>query len=72
MYKSFKIFFFLDFGINGEMVFGSSSFMFVCLIVVGFVFEGVNILCGMGVVEGVIDSVKIENGKVYFIIIGVK
>lgn len=72
MHKSSKISLLLDLGTNGEMVLGSSSFMLACSTAAGPAFEGVNISCGMGAVEGAIDSVKIENGKVYFTTIGAK
>ncbi|WPX09179.1 ASKHA domain-containing protein [Anaerocellum danielii] len=72
MHKSAKISLLLDLGTNGEMVLGSSSFMLACSTAAGPAFEGVNISCGMGAVEGAIDSVKIESGKVYFTTIGEK
>jgi len=72
MHKSSKISLLLDLGTNGEMVLGKSSFMLACSTAAGPAFEGVNISCGMGAVEGAIDSVKIENGKVHFTTIGAK
>jgi len=72
MYKNPRISLLLDLGTNGEMVLGSSSFMLACSTAAGPAFEGVNISCGMGAVEGAIDSVKIENGKVHFTTIGAK
>ncbi|BCS82065.1 ferredoxin [Caldicellulosiruptor diazotrophicus] len=72
LHKSPKVSLLLDLGTNGEMVLGSSSFMLACSTAAGPAFEGVNISCGMGAVEGAIDSVKIENGKVHFTTIGSK
>ncbi|ADQ07942.1 ferredoxin [Caldicellulosiruptor hydrothermalis 108] len=72
MHKSSKVSLLLDLGTNGEMVLGNSNFMLACSTAAGPAFEGVNISCGMGAVEGAIDSVKIENGKVHFTTIGAK
>lgn len=49
--------FFIDIGIDGEVVFGSVDCIMVCLVVVGLVFEGVDICCGFGGVFGVVDFV---------------
>lgn len=51
---------FIDLGINGEIVFGNKDYMMSCVCLVGFVFEGGGISCGMRVLVGVIEKVIID------------
>ncbi|MCX7841599.1 MAG: ASKHA domain-containing protein [Clostridia bacterium] len=58
MYKSEKITLLIDLGTNGEIVLGSSKWMFACSAAAGPAFEGANIRNGMGGVEGAIDKIS--------------
>lgn len=63
---------FLDIGTNGEMALGDSGNAICCSTAAGPAFEGANIRYGMGGVDGAIDSVKLEDGKVIYTTIGNK
>lgn len=58
MYKNREIALLLDLGTNGEIVLGNREWMLGCSATAGPAFEGVNISCGMGGVEGAIDKVS--------------
>ncbi|HZK27629.1 MAG TPA: ASKHA domain-containing protein [Thermoclostridium sp.] len=47
----------VDIGTNGEIVIGNNSFLYACSTAAGPAFEGANIACGMGGIEGAISSV---------------
>ncbi|HHW48019.1 MAG TPA: DUF4445 domain-containing protein [Clostridiaceae bacterium] len=57
MYESGKISLLLDIGTNGEIVLGSSKWMYCCSTAAGPAFEGANIRNGIGGVAGAIDRV---------------
>jgi len=63
---------FLDIGTNGEMALGDNGKAICCSTAAGPAFEGANIRYGMGGVNGAIDSVKLEDGKVIYTTIGNK
>ncbi|ACM59560.1 uncharacterized 2Fe-2S/4Fe-4S cluster protein (DUF4445 family) [Caldicellulosiruptor bescii] len=72
MHKSPKVSLLLDLGTNGEMVLGNNQFLIACSTAAGPAFEGVNISCGISAVEGAVDSVKIEEGRIHFTTVGQK
>ena len=51
---------FIDFGTNGEIVFGNSDFMFSCACSAGPAFEGGDISCGMRATDGAIEACTID------------
>ncbi|NLM28244.1 MAG: DUF4445 domain-containing protein [Clostridiaceae bacterium] len=52
----------VDVGTNGEIVLGNSSFLYSCSAAAGPAFEGANIACGTGGVEGAISEVFVTTG----------
>ncbi len=57
------VFFLLDLGTNGEMVFVRNEKTFVCSTAAGPVFEGGGITCGVGGITGAIAHVRIFRAK---------
>jgi len=51
---------FLDLGTNGEIVLGSSEYLFTCACSAGPAFEGGDISCGMRATNGAIEEVHID------------
>ncbi|MDR2053534.1 MAG: ASKHA domain-containing protein [Treponema sp.] len=51
---------FIDLGTNGELVFGSSEFLFACACSAGPAFEGGDISCGMRATDGAIEACRIN------------
>ncbi|MBR6115321.1 MAG: DUF4445 domain-containing protein [Oscillospiraceae bacterium] len=51
---------FIDLGTNGEIVLGSSEFLFTCACSAGPAFEGGDISCGMRATNGAIEKVRID------------
>lgn len=51
----------VDIGTNGEIVLGNENEMYACSTAAGPAFEGANILCGTGGIEGAISEVSIIN-----------
>jgi uncharacterized 2Fe-2S/4Fe-4S cluster protein (DUF4445 family) len=72
IYNEEKICMLIDIGTNGEIVIGNKEKLIATSAAAGGAFEGVNISCGVGAVEGAIKEIKILNGKVYFSTIGNK
>ncbi|MCM8804406.1 MAG: ASKHA domain-containing protein [Candidatus Omnitrophica bacterium] len=72
IYKEEKICMLIDIGTNGEVVIGNKDKLLATSAAAGGAFEGVNISCGVGGIEGAIKEVKIINGKVYYSTIGDK
>jgi len=72
IYNEEKICMLIDIGTNGEIVIGNKEKLIATSAAAGGAFEGVNISCGIGAVEGAIKEIKILNGKVYFSTIGNK
>ena len=62
----------LDLGTNGEMGLGCKDRIMVTSTAAGPAFEGGNISCGMGSVQGAICSVEIRDGKAQVQTIGDK
>ncbi|NLG89356.1 MAG: DUF4445 domain-containing protein [Clostridiaceae bacterium] len=57
MHDSNDISLLVDIGTNGEIVLGNKSFLYSCSAAAGPAFEGANISCGTGGVEGAISEV---------------
>ena len=51
---------FIDLGTNGEIVLGSSEYLFTCACSAGPAFEGGDISCGMRATNGAIEAVHID------------
>ena len=62
-YENEKVSMLIDLGTNGEMAIGCRNKILVTSTAVGPAFEGGNITCGMGSIQGAISSAKLENGK---------
>ncbi|MCM8817877.1 MAG: ASKHA domain-containing protein [Candidatus Omnitrophica bacterium] len=62
----------VDIGTNGEVVIGNKDKLLATSAAAGGAFEGVNISCGVGGIEGAIKEINIINGKVYYSTIGNK
>ena len=60
----------IDVGTNGEVALGNSDMLMVCSSSAGPAFEGGNLRSGMLARPGAIDSVRIEDGKVSYTVIG--
>lgn len=61
---------FIDIGTNGEIVLKIKDKLYACATAAGPAFEGGNISCGMVASKGAIDHVWIEDGKVFYSVIG--
>jgi uncharacterized 2Fe-2S/4Fe-4S cluster protein (DUF4445 family) len=59
MHKKKDISLLVDIGTNGEIVLGNNSFLYSCSTAAGPAFEGANITCGTGGVEGAISEVLV-------------
>jgi uncharacterized 2Fe-2S/4Fe-4S cluster protein (DUF4445 family) len=70
MYKNSELSLLLDLGTNGEIVIGNSKFLISCSAAAGPAFEGANIRNGMAGVQGAIDKIWMDNGKLMFTVIG--
>ncbi|MBI9106613.1 MAG: DUF4445 domain-containing protein [Spirochaetales bacterium] len=64
MHKSDELSLLIDIGTNGEIVLGSSRGLSACSTAAGPALEGANISCGMGGVEGAVNSITVsERGE---------
>jgi len=54
----------IDIGTNGEIVIGNSSFLYACSTAAGPAFEGANISCGIGSIEGAINGVTVTDSGI--------
>ena len=72
IYNDEKLCMLIDIGTNGEIVIGNKEKLLATSAAAGGAFEGVNISCGIGGIEGAIKEIKILNGKVYYSTIGNK
>ena len=70
LYKPGAPVLFVDLGTNGEMALRTGGEIISCATAAGPAFEGANISCGMGGVNGAIDRVWVKNGKPAFSVIG--
>ena len=60
----------IDVGTNGEVALGNRDMIMCCSSSAGPAFEGSQMTSGMLAKPGAIDSVRIENGKISFTVIG--
>ncbi|MEA4888092.1 MAG: ASKHA domain-containing protein [Clostridiaceae bacterium] len=60
----------LDIGTNGEIVLSGPQGMIACSTAAGPAFEGANITCGMGGVQGAIDQVALTGDDLTWTLIG--
>lgn len=60
----------IDIGTNGEMVIGNKSKMLCLATAAGPAFEGANITCGIGSIQGAISQVDINKGEITYKTIG--
>ena len=72
IYKSKKPNMLIDIGTNGEIVLGNSKRLISATLPAGGAFEGADVSCGVGAVEGAIKNIKIKNGKAVYETIGGK
>lgn len=72
MHKKDKVSLLCDIGTNGEIVLGNRDGLYSCSTAAGPAFEGANIKCGIGGVNGAIDKVKINETVEYTVIGGNK
>lgn len=70
LYQNEEITLMVDIGTNGEMVLGNKDRMIACSTAAGPALEGANIQFGMRGMEGAIDHVWLEDGKVTCSVIG--
>lgn len=61
MHNKIDISLLIDIGTNGEIVIGNNSFLYACSTAAGPAFEGANISCGIGSVDGAVSGVSVMN-----------
>lgn len=54
----------VDIGTNGEIVIGNRSFLYACSTAAGPAFEGANISCGIGSIDGAINRVSVSDSGI--------
>lgn len=62
----------VDIGTNGEVVIGNRNKIISASAAAGGAFEGTNISCGVGAIEGAIKKIEIVDGRVVYSTIGNK
>ncbi len=62
----------IDIGTNGEIVFGNKEKLYCCSTAAGPAFEGAHISCGLGGINGAVDSALIEDDQLIYTTIGGK
>jgi len=72
LYERDEITMIVDIGTNGEVVIGNKDRIITASCAAGGAYEGYQIRCGVGAIEGAITSLKIENGKVQCTTLGNK
>jgi uncharacterized 2Fe-2S/4Fe-4S cluster protein (DUF4445 family) len=72
LYKSEEIGMIIDIGTNGEVVVGNRKKLLTASCAAGGAYEGYQIRCGVGAIEGAITQLKIESGQVHFKTLGDK
>lgn len=71
-HKNEKPCIFIDIGTNGEMAIGDKDGFICCATAAGPAFEGAHIKCGVGGIDGAINSVTIVNNDIELTTIGGK
>ena len=72
LYKSEDIVMIVDIGTNGEVVIGNKDSIMTASCAAGGAYEGYQIRCGVGAIEGAITEIQIENGQVSYKTLGDK
>lgn len=72
LYQSDEIEMIIDIGTNGEVVIGNKDKILTASCAAGGAYEGYQISCGVGAIEGAITKVKIENGHLTYETLGNK
>jgi uncharacterized 2Fe-2S/4Fe-4S cluster protein (DUF4445 family) len=72
LYQSEAIGMIIDIGTNGEVVIGNRDRLLSASCAAGGAYEGYQIRCGVGAIEGAITQLKIEDGRVQFQTLGGK
>ncbi len=72
LYQSDEIEMIIDVGTNGEVVIGNKDRIMTASCAAGGAYEGYQIRCGVGAIEGAITEVKIEDGQAKYKTLGDK
>jgi len=72
LYKSDEIEMIVDIGTNGEVVIGNKDKIMTASCAAGGAYEGYQISCGVGAIEGAITKIKIRDGQLSFETLGNK
>ncbi len=72
LYQSDEIEMIIDIGTNGEVVIGNKDKIMTASCAAGGAYEGYQISCGVGAIEGAITKVNIENGHLKYETLGNK
>ena len=70
LYQSDEIAMIIDIGTNGEVVIGNRDKIMTASCAAGGAYEGYQISCGVGAIEGAITKVNIENGQLQYETLG--
>ncbi|MFB6290276.1 MAG: ASKHA domain-containing protein [Candidatus Bipolaricaulia bacterium] len=70
VHKSDQLTMLTDIGTNGEILIGNEDWMMSCAASAGPAFEGTGIRSGMRASQGAIDKVDLENGEIFYSVIG--
>lgn len=72
LYQSDEIEMIIDIGTNGEVVIGNREKIMTASCAAGGAYEGYQISCGVGAIEGAITKIKIRDGQLSFETLGDK
>lgn len=72
LYESDKVGMVIDIGTNGEVVVGNRDRLMTASCAAGGAYEGYQIRCGVGAIEGAVTQVRIENGRATYQTLGDK
>ncbi len=72
LYQSEEVEMIVDIGTNGEIVIGNKDRIITASCAAGGAYEGYQISCGVGAIEGAITKLRIDDGKVSYETLGNK
>ena len=72
IYENQEVSMMIDIGTNGEVVIGNREGMITASCAAGGAYEGYQIKCGVGAIQGAITQVRIENGRAVYKTLGDK
>jgi uncharacterized 2Fe-2S/4Fe-4S cluster protein (DUF4445 family) len=72
LYESEQVGMIIDIGTNGEVVIGNREELLTASCAAGGAYEGYQIRCGVGAIEGAITRFKIEDGHARYVTLGEK